>query len=594
MTKEKIAYSYIRFSRGNQIKGSSLRRQLEASAKYAGEHGLTLNGSTMADLGISGFRGKNAVEGALAGFLEGIRSGKVKSGSTLLVESLDRLSRNQITDALTLFLNIINAGVTVVTLMDGMTYSRKSINENPGSLMMSIVIMMRAHEESATKSKRVGDAWRRKREKAVEKKKPLTKICPEWLELTDEGYKVIDYRAEIVKTIFELAPSMGKRKIAQYLNEKGKPTWATWKTEPVNPETGEIIKPKSPEDSRIGKSRGNGWHDSYIQKILNTRAVLGEFQPHRIDPDNLTRVPDGEPIEGYFPAIITQAEWDAAHKRAAIPRGPRKVKIANLFSGLVYDGYTGAVMRYVDKGHKDVPNDWRYLTSDISRLKPGTKGQSWPYSHFEKAVLQKLRTLDWAGLSDQQPDDQTSGLRQQEAELAAQVEKLQGQLNRLFETFLSGDGGAAATAAKAKADKIAGEIDTQSKALQTVRQTLESLNADHSAMTEGIDEFRQLIATGDPASRARIQMEIRKRVKRIEVYRNGGHPMFAKSEADTRTPNPTIEITLANGAKQYHVFIRRIGPEEHHARRQYRDPITHAFAKRPGSDTNQPQQSPAS
>jgi len=35
MSKKKKAYSYIRFSTPEQLKGDSLRRQLESSRKYA-------------------------------------------------------------------------------------------------------------------------------------------------------------------------------------------------------------------------------------------------------------------------------------------------------------------------------------------------------------------------------------------------------------------------------------------------------------------------------------------------------------------------------------------------------------------------------
>jgi hypothetical protein len=38
-----VAYSYIRFSTPDQIKGDSLRRQTEASSHYAAEHNLTLD-----------------------------------------------------------------------------------------------------------------------------------------------------------------------------------------------------------------------------------------------------------------------------------------------------------------------------------------------------------------------------------------------------------------------------------------------------------------------------------------------------------------------------------------------------------------------
>lgn len=575
-----IAYSYIRFSRPEQLKGNSLRRQKQASAEYAAEHNLQLDGRSMQDLGISGYYGKNAIEGALAGFLEGVKTGKIAAGATLMVESFDRLSRDQITDALTQFLNIINAGITVVTLMDKMTYSRQSINANPASLMMSIMIMARAHEESATKGERVADAWAKKRRDAVTNKKALTKLCPEWLELTEKGYVIIEHRAKIVRRIFDMAAHQGPVKIANVLNREKIPTWSAWKTEPVDPETGETIAPATPGESRIGKLRSKGWHDSYIKKILNSRATLGEFQPHRIDKETRLRVPDGDPIEDYFKPVISQKQWDDAHTTISIPRGPRKIKIANLFSGIIFDGYTGAVMRYVDKGHKDMPNDWRYLISDISRIEPGTKGQTWPYGHFEKNILSKLRNLDWQTLTDKKPDDPTATLQIKASELAAKVQKLQQQLDRFFATFLDDNQDESfREAARTKAASFSEQIKLAEAQHKIAQDALAQLTTEHSAMTEGIDEFKHLIADGDPNSRSRLQMEIRRRIKRITLYRHGGHPMLKSAEQSTQQPNPTVEITYANGFKQYHVFIGM--GREHHARRQYRDPITHAFAKRP-------------
>lgn len=571
------------------MKGDSLRRQTQASVEYAAKHGLRIDTTLhLQDLGVSAFRGKNAIEGALAGFLIAVQSGKVVPGATLLVESLDRLSRDQITEALTQFLNIINAGITVVTLIDKFTYSRETINENPGSLMMSIVFMMRAHDESSTKGKRVGAAWGKKRELAVTTKKPLTKMCPEWLELTADGYVIQGARGLLVERIFKMsADGNGKRAIAKTFNEEGIPTWSVWATEPRHPETGEFIVPATPEESRKGKLRGNGWHDSYIQKILNSEAVLGIFQPHKRNPDTFIREPYGDPIEGYFPPVITTELWEKARRRPGLVRGPRKAKIANLFSGIVWDGYTGAAMRFVDKGHKGQSNNWRYLQSDITRLK-GTKSQTWPYTHFETSMLSKLRTLDWGSLVDKQPDNESASLRILEADLARQAEKLRKNMNKVIRDFINADNTPQALqkAAKANAAEIAEELEKVESQLSIAREALDQLASEKSAMAEGLDEFRALIDAGEPDSRIRLQTEIRRRIKCITLYRHGGHPMLKAAEESTQQPKPTIEITYANGAKQYHVFSR-IGPAEHHARRQYRDPITHAFAQRPADAGNE-------
>jgi DNA invertase Pin-like site-specific DNA recombinase len=78
-----------------QLKGDNLRRQLELSREYADRNDLLLDG-TLRDIGISAWAGDNIKDGALGRFVTMIKSGEVKRGSYLLVESLDRLSRRQV------------------------------------------------------------------------------------------------------------------------------------------------------------------------------------------------------------------------------------------------------------------------------------------------------------------------------------------------------------------------------------------------------------------------------------------------------------------------------------------------------------------
>ncbi len=139
------AYSYIRFSTPEQASGDSYRRQAELSNRYAEEHGLNLDTAlSLCDLGVSGYTGENRCKGALALFLKAVETGKVPAGSFLLVESLDRLSRDTMSEQMSLFIGLINAGLTVVTLADGQSYSKSTINNDLSKLMLSLVIMMRA------------------------------------------------------------------------------------------------------------------------------------------------------------------------------------------------------------------------------------------------------------------------------------------------------------------------------------------------------------------------------------------------------------------------------------------------------------------
>lgn len=96
-----VAHSYIRFSTPEQIRGDSLRRQLEASAKCAADYGLTLDQSlNVRDSDVFAFTGSNVECGALGQVVVAIDGGRVQSDSYLLVESLDRLSRLSVTEAL--------------------------------------------------------------------------------------------------------------------------------------------------------------------------------------------------------------------------------------------------------------------------------------------------------------------------------------------------------------------------------------------------------------------------------------------------------------------------------------------------------------
>ena len=148
------AYSYIRFSSPEQEEGDSLRRQLEASQKYAEQHRLELDTTlNMKDLGLSAFKGFHKTKGALGKFLQLVEAGRIDSGSVLIVENLDRLSRQHVLEALTQFISIIKAGIRLVTLQDGMEYSTESIDKNWTQLIISITYMARAYEESDTKSK---------------------------------------------------------------------------------------------------------------------------------------------------------------------------------------------------------------------------------------------------------------------------------------------------------------------------------------------------------------------------------------------------------------------------------------------------------
>jgi DNA invertase Pin-like site-specific DNA recombinase len=120
------AYSYLRFSSSKQASGDSVRRQTKLAREYCETHGLTLRDEfTYQDLGVSAYKGDNAKTGHLADFLKAVERGQVKKGSYLLVESLDRISRAASHVAAGLLTDLVEADITVVTLLDEHVWDKK-------------------------------------------------------------------------------------------------------------------------------------------------------------------------------------------------------------------------------------------------------------------------------------------------------------------------------------------------------------------------------------------------------------------------------------------------------------------------------------
>ncbi len=303
------AYSYIRFSNATQAAGDSYRRQREAAEKYCAEHGLELVDAkeySFFDQGKSAYKARHLDDtGELARFLSYVQDGTIPKGSTLLVESLDRLSRERVKDALPRFLDLLNQGINVVTLADGRLYTSQY---NELDLIISIVQMSRAHEESATKGKRVSAAWRQIQDEARKHSRPIGKLRPLWLDFTPEGYVPIPERVEVVRRIFKLAQGgYGHRAIAAELNQAGIPSFTADR-----------------------KNASGLWGNSSVSHLLKSRSVLGEYHPHQfLDGE---RVPCGSPILDLYPPIITEDEFYAAQQAVSSRRQTHATKPGKRFN----------------------------------------------------------------------------------------------------------------------------------------------------------------------------------------------------------------------------------------------------------------------
>jgi DNA invertase Pin-like site-specific DNA recombinase len=176
------AYSYLRFSHKSQATGDSVRRQTDLASDWCGRNGAVVDDAlTYRDLGVSAFRGKNAKEGALSLFLGAVERGRVPTGSFLIIENLDRLTRAEFFTAIEIVGKILRAGIRLVTLFPEQVLTADDADEY--KIMFVVMSLMRGHQESALKAKRLRELWAERRKQ----KSKLGNLCPSWLIYDKEG-----------------------------------------------------------------------------------------------------------------------------------------------------------------------------------------------------------------------------------------------------------------------------------------------------------------------------------------------------------------------------------------------------------------------
>jgi DNA invertase Pin-like site-specific DNA recombinase len=440
------AYSLIRFSSWKQAHGESYRRQAEWSAAWCDKNDCHLDTSLHADKPVSAFRGANRTRGALADFLDMVKIGRVAKGAILLVESLDRLSREEVDEALMLFLGILKAGVQIVTMVPERHYTKSSVGDIVG-LLEPILIMSRAHEQSLTKSGRIAAQWNERRKKAGET--PMNSNGPAWLSLVDGEWQVLPGPAAAVRRIFTLCvEGLGLHAIAARLVEENVPPMG----------------------------RATHWVVSYLALTLRNRSVLGELQPHVFE--NGKRKPAGKPLPDYYPRILDDTlfyQAQAALDGRKNQKGPRGKYVRNLFTGLLRDARDECTM--VTVSESDKCKTIKLVSSGGQRGKKGSDYRTFPYEALERGFLALLRELKPADVVGRNGTaDEVAGLTAKLQTLAGNVEKIQAnlKLHGDFETGLSllrdlerekGETSKALESAKAKASSPAAEVLGEAQSL---------------------------------------------------------------------------------------------------------------------------------
>jgi DNA invertase Pin-like site-specific DNA recombinase len=467
------AYPYARFSCGKQKRGDSARRQGEWYAAACAKYRWVLDDTEkFFDEARSAFRGKNSDVGDLGRFLSMVKRGRITAGSVLLVESLDRLTREEVGEALELVRGILKGGITIATREPERVYKPGTENDL-FTIFEWLCIAARAHEESATKSMRVTKAWETARQKAragerlTPKGKAINPSPPSWVRKTATGYELHPERAAVIRGAVRLAmEGRGFQTICGYFAAAGV---------------------KSP-------GRSGRWSPSFVRQVLRGRNLIGEWQPARGRGGN--RPPCGPPVKLY-PALLSEGEWDELQlaitgRRSKRPGRPARERV-NLFTGLVKDTAGNRLAL-----HTCVRGDcsWRHLSirgRGVARVR---------YEDFEGAALDALAMLRPADVLE--PSDRQD---EREHRIAALTDRQTRLIHRQEQLIaLAADPEEDLTINREVLRRVTEELVGVSTELQALK--LESKTGRAEALTE-VQTLWQLVAEAEGEERNELDRRIK-------------------------------------------------------------------------------------
>lgn len=459
----RLAFSYQRVSASKQAEQgrAGLDRQADAFLGFCQRHGLTPNADPVVDRGLSAFHGRHRSRGALGAFIAAAEEGQIPDGSVLVVEDLDRFSRETASHAEELLHALFRQQLALGIVRDDLVVDRAKYDGDLGVQVRLLTRRDAAHDYSRKLSGRISDVWQRRRQDWEQHRKPyLGKGSrPEWLTDDGVGFVEIPDAVEVVQRIFKLAAegNMGGTQIGKLLSRDG-------------------IRP----------SRAAVYGPVRIVRILHDRRVLGEkeWKDGTISPD-------------YFPRIIDQGLWDACQQaidRRAKNKGRhgRGHVIANLFQGVTFCTCgRGVYLQRCRNRQAVIQYEFLRCTGRRTHTCPQPTGD-WKYD--EEQLLQAFMRHRWQSFFDRPADTRQrraleKRIRELESLHGTQEQQAAAAASNMADLLKAGtlDAPTASMLGKASSDAAAAAEATR-RAIQAVHAQIQQLNLQPS----GADLQRQI------------------------------------------------------------------------------------------------------
>jgi DNA invertase Pin-like site-specific DNA recombinase len=288
------AIAYVRYSSAVQAEGDSVDRQTSPLEGFENRFKVKVE-EIYTDEGVSSYRGDNIKRGKFSEILAKIDSEEISKGDFLVIESIDRVSRQALNKTATTLYGILEKGINIYTTNDERLYSLDDKSKDLENYLMIGLIAKRANEESETKSKRRRSAWNKAKELAEEGKVFSTSNnTPYGLKVENGKFEIVEEEAKEIRFIIENLKYEGVSATIRKVNE-----WSKRK-----------------------------WQSKHVGHFMKNQYIRGVYRAQRREEGKKVHE---RYIENYYPAIVSETSFFEA--REAMKKRETKKEYGNKAKG---------------------------------------------------------------------------------------------------------------------------------------------------------------------------------------------------------------------------------------------------------------------